>query len=315
MKRLLNFKTCDSEIKAKRDWNGDGESGITPYELAVKHGCQCQSLLQDHTNNLLSAAEMTFIKKCRGDDYLKNGVPYFDLSASFLRHDILEALELGNSNFLQVTEKIYTLLETDWTYMQHTVKECLYPLDKLAAEDVELATTSSELKKAMIFIYTCDSVYRQANAALRRASETEFHVSDDLLLSLYSLFLTSILLHWKELESIQQTTYRGLTLPVDQAKLYGQGTTFHWLPFTSSTRVKKQAKQFLHFNPDAAKALFVIDNSCTSLWSPRDIVPFSVNGFWFLEVVHPPCARFHVTNVKELVNYTEYNIRLLAPGV
>ena len=141
----------------------------------------------------------------------------------------------------------------------------------------------------------------------------KFPVGDDLLLSLYSLFLTSILLQWKELKSTQQTTYRGLTLPFDQAKLYCQGTIFHWLPFTSSTRLKDQAEQFLHFNPDAAKALFVIDNSCISLCSPRDIVPFSVNGFWFLEVVHRPCAKFRVTNVKELANYTEYNIRLFAP--
>ena len=97
-----------------------------------------------------------------------------------------------------------------------------------------------DLKEIWIWIYTCNLVYKQVNAAMRRVSESEFPVSDDLLLSLNSLFLTAVLLHWTKLECVQETTFRGLTLPSNQAKLYQRGKIFHWLPFTSRTRVKNK---------------------------------------------------------------------------
>ena len=49
-----------------------------------------------------------------------------------------------------------------------------------------------------------------------------------------------------------------------------------------------------------------------SLWSPHDIVPYSINGPDLLEVVHPSCAQFRVTDVEEFPDHTEYHIQLLA---
>ena len=223
----------------------------------------------------------------------------------------MNSLKLEKSTFLYLTKEMYKLLEKDWKYVQCAIRECLYPFDKMVADRVAEASSADDLKKKLIWIYTCNRVYKQVNAALRRASETEFPVSDDLLLSLYSLFLTAVLLHWSKLGRIQATTFCGLRLPPDQAKVYQRGTYFHWLPFTSSTRVESQARGF-SVQGKGMKALFVINNSDVSLWSPRDIVPYSVNGPDFLEVVHPSCAKFCVTNVKKLPYYTEYHIKLLS---
>ena len=277
----------------------------------------CQSLFKSHVNKDAKELEVTFISETEGEAFLKNSIPYFDLASSFLSSDILRCLDLNCRTFLDITEKIYQVLEKDWKYVRNTIRECLYPFDTGVACRLENVSSLSNLKKEMIWIYTCNRVYRKQNAALRRASKSEFPVSDDLLLSLYSLFLTSVLLHWKDLQQIQQTTYRGLVMSANQAKLYTKGTTFYWLPFTSSTRVQEQAIGFMKNQLERGdeRALFIIDNSCNSPWRPLDIVPFSANDSNLLEVVHPPCAKFCVTQVKNLTEYTQYNIQLLAPDM
>ena len=312
VEKLLLFETCDSEIKAKRDLNNDGWASMTPLQLAEANSCSCQEVLLHHSQKDSMKTEVTLVPEDQGSAFLENGIPYYDLASSFLRHDIVSSMKLEKSTFLYLTKEMYKLLERDWEYVQHTIRECLYPFDMMVADHVAEASSADDLKERLIWIYTCNRVYKEVNAALRRASETEFPVSDDLLLSLYSLFLTAVLLHWTELKRVQATTFRGLTLPEDQANLYQRGTKFHWLPFTSSTREKSQAIQFSFHEDTGLSALFVINNSDVSVWSPRDIVPYSINGPDFLEVVHPSCAKFLVTDVKELSDYTEYHIQLLS---
>ena len=188
VKKLLLFETCDAEIKAKRDLNNDGGAGMTPLKLAKDKRCGCQELLLHHNQNDSSKTEVTLVPMDQGYAFLENGIPYYDLASSFLRHDIVSSLKLENGSFLYLTEEMYKLLDRDWKYVQHTIRECLYPFDKMVADYVAEASSADDLKERLIWIYTCNQVYKQVNATLRRASESEFLVSDDLLLSLYSLF-------------------------------------------------------------------------------------------------------------------------------
>ena len=177
VKKLLLFETCDAEIKAKRDLNNDGWAGMTPLKLAKDKRCGCQELLLHHNQNDSSKTQVTLVPMDQGYAFLENDIPYYDLASSFLRHDIVSFLKLENGSFLYLTEEMYKLLDRDWKYVQHTIRECIYPFDKMVADYVAEASSADDLKERLIWIYT---------------SELEFPLSDDLLLSLYSLFLTNM---------------------------------------------------------------------------------------------------------------------------
>ena len=242
---------------------------MTPLQLAKIIGFHCQEFLFHHTQNDFKDIEVTLVSKNQGSAFLQNGIPYYDLASSFLRLDIMNSMKLEKNNFLHLTKEMYKLLERDWEYVWITIRECLCPFDKMVADHMAEASSADDLKERLIWIYTCSRVYKQVNVALRRASEKEFPVSDDLLLYLYTLFLTAIFLHWTKLEIVQATTFRGITLPPHQAILYQRGATFHWLPFTSSTRNYSKARGFSLHGKGKSTALFVINNSDVSVESPR----------------------------------------------
>ena len=309
IQKLLAFNTCDIDIKAKRDKRNAGQPGMTPFKLAEARGLSCQQVFLDHKMDGPKTSEVTFISQEKGIDFLTGGIPLYHLASSFLKRDVLNGLNLENADLLSITKKMYQLLKKKWDYVRYAVRECIYPFDKVIADRIGSARSFMELKRRFIWTYTCSTVYKHVNAALRRTSETEFPVSDDLLLSLYSLFLTSIILHSEDLERETETTYRGMKMKRNKAELYQEGTTFHWMSFTSTTKNESIARAFSRIGAGDANVVFVIDNSEQSIWSPRSIKAFSKFKSEE-EVVHPPCARFCVARVTEKPEYTEVYIKL-----
>ena len=79
-------------------------------------------------------------------------IPYYDLTSSSLRHDIVSSVKLENGSFLYLTEEMYKLLDRDWKYVQHTIRKCPYPFDKMMADCVAEASSADDLK-VYLFIY------------------------------------------------------------------------------------------------------------------------------------------------------------------
>ena len=308
VKRILSLPNCDANIKAKRDRAAVGYAGMSPYELAQRKRKKCQSVLMPDATKT-KVQELTFLALTDDDALPFSNVPYYDIAVSFLKTDLVKKITCYGSDFTKMSEQMYNLLENDWEYVRCAVTECLYPFDKAIAEDLRCIQSKDELKEKIIYIYTHDSVYLKVNGALRRASNTDFPVGDDLLLSLYSLFFHSILLCWDELKKVTQITYRGVGLPADQADKYKEGVTFCWLPFTSSSCIPDVAQIFIS-RSNTKPAVFEIDNHQSSQWSPRNIASMSKYKEE-MEVLHPSGARFQVTGVEQMPDHTKYKIKLL----
>ena len=310
VQRILSLPNCDPNIKAKRDRAGIGKAGMTPLQLAERMGNRCQMLLEDHDKGK-TVEEVTYLSLTDDGTLPFVSVPYYDIAAAFLKTDLLKKITCDGSDFTTMSEKMYDLVESDWEYVRCAIAECLYPFDKVLAEKLRSVQFKDELKEVIVWIYTNNSVHNQVNAALRRTSNTDFPVGDDLLLSLYSLFFHSILLYWDKLTKVTQTTYRGVVLPADQADKYKEGVAFCWLPFTSSCLKPEAAKQFWKAGSDGLHpAVFEIDNRQASEWSPRNIASMSrYKGEG--EAIYPSGARFQVTRVQQMAKYTKYTIKLL----
>lgn len=149
------------------------------------------------------------------------------------------------------------------------------------------------------------------NTALRRQREHSYRpTAQDLALGPYILMFHLLLLYWTRLKSEEQTTYRTMLVSRKDCDKYQKNTQFVWLSFVSSSVKPEKAEPFPTCDSQGDhKMLFVIDNTASSIWRPRNIERLA--QFQEYERVYPSGAEYIITDRYETDAKTTILMKLL----
>jgi hypothetical protein len=216
------------------------------------------------------------------------------ISFAFISADEVLDMKIENMKSMhELTRHIFHMLETNWESYKCVIARTLYPFS------VELYNMLENIKKSkdefygtLIEIYTMEYVYKQVNKAMRRAAAGKAPTGDDILLSLYSLCLQAVIVHWDKLKSFQSNCYRGLDLKDDEFDYYKEGAKCYWFSFTSTS----QKKEIIEAYGDTK---FIIKNE----WKikklhPKQIEEYSKTKEDF-EVLYPAGVKFKIQSIEK----------------
>lgn len=312
---LLQFNTCDKNIKTKQGISEIGHDGkMTPEEVAEKfEHTKVKSILDMYPYQLHDQLPITFLPLTDGAEDFSLGLLLITLSSyTTAFQPNFEACE----SFGELLRNIFTRIDTSesvWKVIRDAVYESVYVICDQTCTRIKGCERKDQFYTAIINTYTQEDtrLYDHLNTALRRQRNKDYRpTADDLALGPYVLMYQLLLLFWSELHKERRVTYRRMELSAGDLEQYQVGTKFAWMSFVSSSVERELAAAFPTSAPSGNKpVVFTIDNSSHSPWQPRDIEKYA--AFVERERVYPAGAKFHVTKRTEKSDETLISLKLL----
>ena len=216
-----------------------------------------------------------------------------------------------NTEFLKVFPEmgwfIFDFINTgdaNWKRAKQVVLKEIYGFDAVICDELK-PKTQDNFYKRLIYCYTTNHIYKQLKTELKEQAinqnNTKFKAYTALMNAL--LFKNSL-----KLPTHNKTTYRAAGLSDLDYEKYTVGKEFAWLTFASSSGMESVARN--HARNYKYNCIFKIDNSQSSIWSPKGIAEISAYPHED-EYLYPCGAQFQVTNVKKEKEMTIIHLKLI----
>lgn len=328
VEKLLQYNTCDSEVKTKEGFNESGP-GKTSLWLAqnlsgATKRAPLVSLLESNMKNerrkRFGGTIPTYVTVKDGADMDKKGLPLLLLTLSNYKKTFHPDNVDPNTVFTTLMQQVFdsTGGEGHWQQAKDKMSSSMKAFDVAAGDFLSKdksdpkTTPKQRFYARIVKLYSKNSVYREANESLRREGQMPWKpTGDDLAIAPFTLMLDVLLFYWNELERVTSATYRGATLKQSDIAMYSKGTQFVWLNFVSSSMDESVARGF------AGNTLFEITNNTESLWQPRklshayhDLHDYAHEK----EALYPAGAEFKVTSVDTSGSLTVIKLNLMNPA-
>ena len=315
LRRLLKYKTCDSEIRAKRCMSECGQTDkLTAFEIAQ---------LYRHTN--MSA----IIGGVMLNSVLDQRIPTYHQYEGF-NEDLCQSMVLitlssykkafhprpvdPNRSVFNILRDIFQDLETRpdrWKEVKDIVADSVYTVNEPKANAISECSTIHEFFSQVVNCYTDENnaIYRFLNMAFRRQMQQGYRpTGEDLAMGPYCVMYQLLLLFWGDLPQERKPTYRKMMMRPEDADQYRVGTQFVWLAVVSSAVREDHTHAFPTSGPTGdVTVIFEIDNSEPCLWQPRNIEKHAT--FKETERTYPAGGKFRVTQ-RQRVDENEIRVDL-----
>lgn len=316
VKKLLQFATCDINIKAKEGTSEIGPTGgKSAEEIASGFGrTNIVQLLQKNISRIGAQSPQTYhLLSSEREEYALSllKVTLAAYKTAF-QPEVTESQTFDG--LLQDVWRKINSVPGRWKIARDKVAEAAYVVCNETCNKIKACKNKQEFYSAIIKTYTIEEnfLYDHLNTALRRQRQGGDYMptADDLALGPYVLMYQLLLLFWNKLKRETCITYRRMRVTAEDLNKYQVGTKFAWMSFVSSSVELEKAIMFPTCGPTGDKVIvFTIDNSSPSHWQPRDIEKFAM--YMERERVFPAGAKFLVTNRTQSNNQTNVSLKLL----
>ncbi|KAH3863490.1 hypothetical protein DPMN_026479 [Dreissena polymorpha] len=315
---VLKFKSCDSDMKAKKCMSACGETGrMNSLDIANAYGYTAMStILSNHMMNSVREQKIPTFQPY--DGYCDNkGLCLLSVTLASYKPAFHPSPVDPNKSVLTLLLDIFTDIcrgDSRWKKVQEVVADSVYAVSSEKAEYIRACIDRESFFGQVIRSYTNEnnSIYSYLNMAFRRQREQNYSPSaDDLAMGPYCVMYQMLLLFWNNLERENTRTYRKMVLTKTDADKYTKGTKFVWQSIVSSAVQHDHTHAFPTQGPIGdTTIIFTIDNSTPCVWQPRNIEAHA--EFEETERTYPAGAKFVVTNKKVVDGEVRVDLTLLA---
>ncbi|WAQ96011.1 hypothetical protein MAR_028701 [Mya arenaria] len=309
LRTLLKFKSCDSDMKAKKCESECGATGrMNALEIANKYKYTAMSvILKNHMINSVREQHIPTFQPYDG---------YCDNKGLCLLSAFHPAAVDPNKSVLSILSDVFNDIcrgAGRWKAVQEVVADSVYAVSVEKADDIRSCIDMDSYFGQVIRSYTNEnnSIYSYLNMAFRRQRENHYcPTGDDLAMGPYCVMYQMLLLFWKNLAAERRITYRKMMLRRGDVDKYTPGTRFVWQSIVSSAVRDEHTHAFPTQGPVGDIAIiFTIDNSTPCVWQPRNIEAHA--EFEETERTYPAGAKFLVTNRQERNEEVHVSLKLL----
>ena len=317
LKKVLSYKSCDSEMPTKPCTFDNGEKGVkTPVEIAsMYHYSEMSRILSENSDSLSGQLLDTFqVTSGMGETH---GFKLLSISLAAYKNAFHPTPVDPNISLFDVMKNIFNDVNTSderWRAIKEKVCEATEGVCEVTHSNILVSSTRQEFYSAIIKTYTEEyesRLYTFLNTAMRRQRDLDYRpTARDMALGPYILMYEILLLFWDELRKENRKTYRRMLLSDNDLKKYVVGTKFMWMSFVSSSSVMQNAVAFPTCEASGDNVIiFTIDNSTPCIWQPRNIEKYAC--YIENERTYPAGARFEITNRTQKSDGLHVNLRLL----
>lgn len=302
LRTLLKFKTCDSEIRAKKCLSECGPTDrLSALEIAKSYMHTKMSLILEQTmlNSVLEQEIPTYVPYYSYNEDQCQSLILITLS-SYKQAFHPRPVDPLSSTSILLRDIFYEIDESAdrWKDVRTVVVDSVYTVNEDKANALSRCETKEEFYGQVVNCYTDENnaIYRFLNMAFRRQRGTGYRpTGEDLAVGPYCVMYQMLLLFWTDLRPETVTTHRKMMLRHEDAAKYKIGTSFVWQSVVSSAVFMEHTHAFPTSGPTGrVTVMFTIDNSSPSIWRPRNIESHAV--YEETERTYPAGARFCVTN-------------------
>lgn len=319
IQKLLKFRTCDSEIKAKKCLSECGQTDrMTALQIAESYKYQAMSdiLEKNRLNSVLEQKIPTFQDYTGFNENQSQSLLLLTLS-SYKKAFHPKAVD-PNRSVLDLLQDIYKDLQNNphrWVEVRDVVADSVFTANSDKADAISGCDTMDKFFDRVVKSYTDEdnTIYRFLNMAFRRQKQTGYRpTGEDLAMGPYCLVCQMLLLFWHDLPPESGITHRKMKMCVTDLDQYKVGKKFVWLSVVSSALRVDHTHAFPTLGPTGdVTVMFQIDNSRKSFWQPRNIEKHA--QYNETERTYPAGARFLVTSrIQKSSNEVHIYLQLLA---
>lgn len=302
LQRLLQYKTCDSEVRAKKCLSECGRTDrMTALEIAESYN---RTEMATILNELSS--ETDFDKELPTfwplEEYDK------DLSQSLILVTLSSYKEAFYPNSVDPNRSVFDLLydiyldlngnRNRWKEVRDIVADAVYTVNEAKAMSIGDSESKEEFYFKVVNSYTDEhnSIYSFMNKAFRKREKD----GTDLALGPYCVMYQILLLFWKELPRENLRTYRKMMMQQKDTDQYKKNTAFVWPAVVSSARDEARTFAFptCGQKSGSVEVMFEIDNSEPCDWQPRNIETHAT--YQETERTYPAGGKFKVTKIRKI---------------
>ena len=309
--QLLTFSATNPFVETVASELHTHGHGKTPEQLTQSQKVLDEILEKKEKINQSFLSPPTYVLPWKADNILCN----FFLNVLEDYTDILCPSDLTSKSgmshsFPSLLLEVFTHIDTDSNWML-AKREVAYQIRNFAVEYSQLldgCDNKQQFYANIVQIYAGEDkkmLYLEFNELFKEQILSLVEgksVETNFVFGTYCLVLNSLLMYWKDMESCNQSTNRGVVLDPEVLAELVEGFEFTSLNLFSCSLAENARKNF------KAKCMLKIDNSTACPWSPKLIGKYSAipeQG----EYLYPSGARFRVTHCTP--NYL--NLKLIAP--